>query len=160
MARLLQRHGCCWTSVQHIVPRGLSQSRTIGCELESRVLASILMLFTKYPLCKFGGFFSCIVLFMLASTGSLLHDECNIACSLNYGAALKRGISEDVDKMNLVPRFLFLMNYGKCSNLHGRRYDIPYPCCGFSNTSPTILEMFIIVINILSGSQDLSDTRP
>lgn len=97
---------------------------------------------------------------MLESTGSLLLDECNIACSLNYGAALMRGISENVDKMNMVPQLLLLMNCGICSNLHGRRYDMPYPCFGFSNTSLTILEMFIIVINILSGSGDLSDIRP
>lgn len=71
-----------------------------------------------------------------------------------------RGISEDVDKMNMVPQLLLLMNCGKCCNLHGRRYDMPYPCFGFSNTSPAVLEMFIIVINILSGSGDLSDTRP
>lgn len=160
MARLLQRHDCCWTSVQHIVPRGLSQSRMIGCELASRVLASILMLFTEYPLCKFGGFFSSVVLFMLATTGSLLLDECNIACSLNYGAALMRGISENVDNMNMVPQLLLLVNCGKCSNLHGRRYDMSYPCFAFSNTSLTVLEMFIIVINILSGSGDLSDTQP
>lgn len=40
---------------------------------------------------------------MLASTGPLLLDECNIARSLNYGAVLTRGISEDVDKMNMNP---------------------------------------------------------
>lgn len=97
---------------------------------------------------------------MLASTGSLLLDECNIACSLNYGAALMRGISENADKMNKVAQLLLLMNSGKCSNLHGRRYDVPYPGFGFSNTGLTVLEMFIIVINILSGSGDLSDTRP
>lgn len=96
---------------------------------------------------------------MLATTGSLLLDECNIACSLNYGAALMRGISENVDKMNMIPQLLLLMNCGKCSDLHGRRYDMPRPRSVFSNTSPTVLEMFIIVINILSGSGDLSDTR-
>lgn len=136
MARLLQRHDCCWTSVQHIVPRGLSQSRLIGCELTIRALAPILMPFTKYPLCNFGVSFSSIVLFMLASTGSLLLDECNIACPLNYGAALMRGISENAHKMNMVPQLLVLMNSGKCSNLHGRRYDVPYPRFVFSNTSP------------------------
>lgn len=46
---------------------------------------------------------------MLATTGSLLLDECNIACSLNYGAALVRGISENVDKMNMVPQLLLLI---------------------------------------------------
>ena len=159
MARLLQRHDCCWTSVQHIVPRGLWQSCVIGCELVSeRDLASVLTRLTKYPSCNFGFFFSSAILFMLASTGSLLLDECNIACSLNYGA-LTRGISEDVDKMNIVPQLLLLMNCGKCSNLHGRRYDMSYSCFRFNNTSPTPLEMFIIVINILSGSGDLSDTR-
>lgn len=64
---------------------------------------------------------------MLATTGSLLLDECNIACSLNYGAALMRGISENVDKMNMIPQLLLLMNCGKCSDLHGRRYDMPRP---------------------------------
>lgn len=43
---------------------------------------------------------------MLATTGSLSLDECNIACSLNYGAALLRGISENVDKMNMIPASL------------------------------------------------------
>lgn len=71
-----------------------------------------------------------------------------------------RDISVNVDKMNMVPQLLLLMNRGKCSNLHCRRYDMPHPCYAFSNTSLTVLEMFIIVINILSGSGDLSDTRP
>lgn len=97
---------------------------------------------------------------MLASIGSLLLDECNIACSLNYRAALMRGISENADKMKMVPQLLLVMNSGKCSNLHVRRYDVPYPRFGFSNSGLTVLEMFIIVIHILSGSGDLSDTRP
>ncbi len=61
---------------------------------------------------------------MLATTESLLLDECNIACSFNYGAALMRGISENVDKMNMLAQLLSLMNSGKCRNLHGWRYDI------------------------------------
>lgn len=48
----------------------------------------------------------------------------------------------------------------KHSNLlDDERYDTPRPCFNFTNTSPiTELEMFIIVINILSGSGDLSDS--
>lgn len=81
-------------------------------------------------------------------------DERSIACSLNYGAALRRGMSEDVDKMNLVPRFPLLMNCG-----NGGRCDMLYhPRFSFSNTSRALHEMFIIVINILSGSGALSDT--
>lgn len=103
--------------------------------------------------------FSFIVLFILANTGSLLLDECGVACSLNYGAALRRGASENVEKMNSLARLLSLMNCGNCGNLPDGRYDPPYPCFTFSNTVPAALEMFIIVINILSGSGDLSDTR-
>lgn len=66
------------------------------------------MLFANIQWICFGVFFSCILLFMLATPGSLLLDECNIACSLNYGAALVRGISQNVDKMNMVPQFLLV----------------------------------------------------
>lgn len=68
-------------------------------------------------------------------------------------------MSENADKMNSV-LLLLLMNCGKCINLRGGRYDMPYPCFDFSNTGPAVLEMFIIVINILSGSGGLSDTQP
>lgn len=105
------------------------------------------------------GFFSCSVLFMLARPESLLHDECNIACSLNYGAALMRGISEEADEMNLVARFLLLMNSWKRSDMHGRSGDIPLLCCSFTNSSTATVEIFIIVINILSGSGVVNDTR-
>lgn len=61
-----------------------------------------------------------------------------MACSLNYGAALRRKISQDADKMDSVARFL--------CNFHGRqRQDA---ISGFSNSGPAPLEMFIIVINI------------
>lgn len=130
MARLLQRHDSRWTSVQHIVPRGLSQSRAIGCERASRELARNSDAAHQYPLSKFGVPFSSIVLFMPATTASLLLDECNIACSLNYGAALMRGLSEAADKMNTIPQLLPLMNCGKRSNLHGGRYDVAHPCSG------------------------------
>lgn len=63
-----------------------------------------------------------------------------------------RGISEDVDKMNMAPQLLLLMNCGKRSDLHGRSY-VSYPRFGFNNTGPAVLEMFIIVINIFVGKR-------
>lgn len=106
------------------------------------------------------GFFSCIVLFMLARTESPLHDECNIACSLNYGAALMRGISEEADKMNLVPWFLLLMNWGGTVAIciaGDMMYCISVAV--FTNTTATLPGMFIIDINIVPGSENLNDTR-
>lgn len=93
---------------------------------------------------------------MLATTGSLLLDECNIAPSLNYGAALTRGISEDVDKMNMEPKLLLLMKCGKCSNLHGRRYDMPYPCSAFA--TPARLRCLLLLLIFCQEAGDLSDT--
>lgn len=107
MARLFQRHDCCWASAQHIVPKGSTQqdmwwegTQRVGMNSDHCSLIS-----TEYVLRVF---FSCILLFMLATPGSRVLDECNIACSLNYGAALMRGISQNVDKMNVVPHFLLL----------------------------------------------------
>lgn len=90
---------------------------------------------------------------MRATTGSLLLDECNIACSLNYGAALTRGISENVDKMNMVPRFPFAYEFWEAGAIciagdMTRRILVSV----LATPSLTALEMFIIVINILSGS--------
>lgn len=56
----------------------------------------------------------------------------------------EKGLSGKMHKMNLLPQLLLLIDCG--------RYDKPRPCFVVSNTSPTVLEMFIIVINILSGS--------
>lgn len=74
-----------------------------------------------------------------------------------------RGLSEAADKMNTIPRLLPLMNCGKCSNLHGGRYDVPHPrsglCGGGGGGSAAVLEMFVIVINILSGRGGVSDTQ-
>lgn len=94
---------------------------------------------------------------MLATTGSLLLDECNIAPSLNYGAALMRGISENVDKMNMEPQLLLLMKCGKCSNLHGRRYDMPYPCSVLA--TPAFLRCLLLLLIFCQEAGDLSDTQ-
>lgn len=94
---------------------------------------------------------------MLATTGSLLLDECNIAPSLNYGAALMRGISENVDKMNMEPKLLLLMKCGKCSNLHGRRYDMPYPCSVFATAA--CLRCLLLLLIFCQEAGDLSDTQ-
>lgn len=100
---------------------------------------------TEYVL---GVFFSCILLFMLATPGSRVLDECNIACSLNYRAALMRGISQNVDKMNAVPQLLLVYELGEMQQFAWQEIWYAISLFGFSNTSLAALEVFIIVINI------------
>lgn len=66
-----------------------------------------------------------------------------------------RGLSEAADKMNTIPRLLPLMNCGKICMEEDATCHIPVRVfCG-----DAVLEMFVIVINILSGSGGVSDTQ-
>lgn len=85
---------------------------------------------------------------MLATPGSLLLDECNIACSLNYGAALVRGVSQNVDKMNTLPQFLRLYELWEMQPFAWQEMRYAAPLRGVGDASPAALEVFIIVINI------------
>lgn len=123
------------------------------------MLALILLLFINIHWICFGVFVSCILLFMLATPGSLLLDECNIACSLNYGAALMRGISQNVDKMNMVPQFLLVYELWEMQHLHGRRYDMPYPCSVLATPARLHSRCLLLLLIFLSGGGNLSDTR-
>lgn len=51
------------------------------------------------------------------------------------------------------------MNCGKCSNLRGRRYDMPYPCSVLTTPAWLHSRCLLLLLIFLSGSGDLSDTR-
>lgn len=51
------------------------------------------------------------------------------------------------------------MNCGKCSNLHCRRYDMPYPCSLLATLGRLHSGCLLLLLIFLSGSGDLSDTR-
>lgn len=69
-----------------------------------------------------------------------------------------RGISENIDNINMVPHLL-LMNCGKCSNLHDWRHDMPYPCSVLATVAWLHLRCLFLLLTFLSGSGDLSDTQ-
>lgn len=80
---------------------------------------------------------------------------------LSRGAYQRRCGQDERDALQL----LLLVN--RCcrsaANLHGGRYDASHPsrCSGGggSSSAARVLEMFVIVINILSGSGVVSDTQ-
>lgn len=111
---------------------------------------------TEYVL---GVFFSCVLLFMLATPGSRVFDECNIACSLNYGAALMRGISQNVDKMNVVPQFLLLYELWEIRQFAWQEIWYAIFLFSFSNTGWLHSRYLLLLLIFLSGNRELSDTR-
>lgn len=71
-----------------------------------------------------------------------------------------RGISQNVDKMNVVPQFLLVYELWEMQQFAWRGDMIrPHPCSLLATAAMAALEVFIIVINIFVRKRGIGVTQ-